>query len=279
MMQIGIRLHDIAPGTLEERVKIAHEQGFTCAHLALTKTVQEHSVENSALTPGYASYLRKKFAEHDVDIAVLGCYLNLAHPDQNEIKKIQERYFAHLRFASILGCSVVGTETGAPNKEYCYEPACHTEEALLTFITNLRPVVECAEKFGVILAIEPVWNHIVYNSKQALKVLKTIGSPNLRIILDPVNLLSVENSDRYEQVIKEAIEDLGRYTDVLHMKDFVVEDGRIISGAPGTGVMKYDTILDFVKKEKPYIQMTIEDSRPDNAEWSRKFLESCTADL
>ncbi len=278
-MQIGIRLHDVAPGTLEERVKIAHEQGFTCAHLALAKTVQDHSVENSALTPGYAAYLRKKFAEHDVDIAVLGCYLNLAHPDQEEIKRIQERYFAHLRFASILGCSVVGTETGAPNKEYCYEPACHTEEALQTFITNLRPVVECAEKFGVILAIEPVWSHIVYNSKQALKVLKAIGSPNLRIILDPVNLLSVENSDHYEQVIREAIEDLGGYTDVLHMKDFVVEDGSIISGAPGTGVMKYDAILDFVKREKPYIQMTIEDSRPDNAEWSRKFLESCAADL
>uniref|UniRef100_UPI000A55E6FC hypothetical protein n=1 Tax=Clostridium sp. NkU-1 TaxID=1095009 RepID=UPI000A55E6FC len=86
-MQIGIRLHDIAPGTLEERVKIAHEQGFACAHLALAKTVQEHSVENSALTPGYAAYLRKKFAEHDVDIAVLGCYLNLAHPDRSEIKK------------------------------------------------------------------------------------------------------------------------------------------------------------------------------------------------
>ena len=273
-MQIGIRLHDVAPGTLEERVKIAHEQGFTCVHLALAKTVQDHSVENSALTPGYAMYLRKKFAENDVDIAVLGCYLNLAHPDREEIKKIQERYFAHLRFASILGCGVVGTETGAPNEAYCYEPACHTEEALQTFITNLRPVVECAEKFGVILAIEPVWSHIVYNSEQALKVLKAIGSPNLRIILDPVNLLSAENSEHYQQVIREAIEDLGGYTDVIHMKDFVVEDGRIISGAPGTGIMKYDMIMDFVKKEKPYIQMTIEDSKPDNAEWSRKFLES-----
>jgi sugar phosphate isomerase/epimerase len=84
----------------------------------------------------------------------------------------------------------------------------------------------------------------------------------------------VENSGNYEQVIAEAIEDLGEYTDVLHMKDFVLEDGRIVSGAPGTGVMKYDGILDFVKKEKPYIQMTIEDSKPDNAEWSRKFLES-----
>ena len=272
-MQIGIRLHDVAPGTMEERVKIAHDQGFTCVHLALSKTVKEHSVENSALTPGYASYLRKMFAKYEMDIAVLGCYLNLAHPDPEEIKKIQERYFAHLRFASILGCSVVGTETGAPNAEYRYEPACHSEEALETFIKNFTPVVRCAEKFGVIMAIEPVWSHIVYNSKQALKVLKAIDSPNLRIILDPVNLLSVENSENREQVIGEAIEDLGQYTDVLHMKDFVIEGDRVVSSAPGTGVMKYDRILEFARKEKPYIQMTIEDSKPDNAEWSRKFLE------
>lgn len=273
-MQIGIRLHDIAPGTMEERVKIAHEQGFVCAHLALAKTVNEHSVENSALTPGYAAYLKNMFAENKIDIAVLGCYLNLANPDPEQLKKIQERYYAHLRFASMLGCSVVGTETGAPNTEYRYEPASHSEEALQIFIKNLRPVVECAEKFGVIMAIEPVWKHIVYDSKRALKVLKEINSPNLRIILDPVNLLSVENSEHYEQVIKEAIEDLGEYTDVLHMKDFVIEGDQVVSSAPGTGTMKYDAILDFAKKEKPYIQMTIEDSKPDNAEWSRKFLEN-----
>ena len=41
-MQIGIRLHDIEPGTLEQRVMRAHEQGFTCGHLALAKTVTEH---------------------------------------------------------------------------------------------------------------------------------------------------------------------------------------------------------------------------------------------
>lgn len=98
-----------------------------------------------------------------------------------------------------------GSQCGLP-----FEPACHTEEALQTFITNVRPVVACAEKFGVILAIEPVWSHIVYDSKQALRVLKEINSPNLQIILDPVNLLSVENSRDYESVFTQAIRDLGR---------------------------------------------------------------------
>ena len=57
------------------------------------------------------------------------------------------------------------------------------------------------------------------------------------------------------------------------MKDFVIEGDKVVSGAPGTGTMKYDTILNFIKKDKPFVQMTIEDSTPDNAEWSRKFLE------
>lgn len=79
-MQIGIRLHDTKKGTLEERVAIAEEQGFSCAHLALKKVISEYSVADSALTPGFSCYLKKLFAAHHLDVAVLGCYLNLATP-------------------------------------------------------------------------------------------------------------------------------------------------------------------------------------------------------
>ena len=80
-MQLGIRLHDIAPGTLEERLSIARQQGFKCGHLALTKVLADYP-GNQALTPGYAMYLRKLFAKYDIDIAVLGNYKNLANPDE-----------------------------------------------------------------------------------------------------------------------------------------------------------------------------------------------------
>ena len=46
-----------------------------------------------------------------MDIAVLGNYLNLAHPDEAALAAIQEKYYAHIRFASLLGCGMVGTET------------------------------------------------------------------------------------------------------------------------------------------------------------------------
>lgn len=272
-MQIGLRLHDAKKLPLEERLEVVSEQGFTCGHLALSKVISEYSVANSALTPGYAMYLKRLFAKNNLDVAVLGCYLNLANPNQDMLKETMKKYEAHIRFASILGVGVVGTETGAPNVEYKYEPACHGEEALETFIKNVRPVVEYAEKMGVIFAIEPVWNHIVWNPKRARKVLDAINSPNLKIILDPVNLLSIHNYEQREEVIREAIELLGEDVAVVHIKDFVVEDNQLVSVGAGTGMMNYEEILSFIKKEKPFIHVTLENTTPENAVACKKHIE------
>ena len=78
-MQIGIRLHDTKKGTLEERVAIAEEQGFSCAHLALKKVISEYSVADSALTPGFSCYLKKLFA------AVLAVLLALSFSGCSEL--------------------------------------------------------------------------------------------------------------------------------------------------------------------------------------------------
>ncbi|MGN0377129.1 MAG: sugar phosphate isomerase/epimerase family protein [Suilimivivens sp.] len=272
-MQLGIRLHDTKNLPLGDRLTEVNKQGFSCVHLALSKVIEENSVAPEALTPGYAMYLKRLFWEKKLDIAVLGCYLNLANPDPDKLKEIVERYKAHIRFAALLGCGVVGTETGAPNVEYKYEPACHSEEALELFIKNLRPVVEYAEKMGVIFAIEPVWNHIVYNPSRARKVLDEIGSPNLQIILDPVNLLDISNYEHQVEIVKEAVELLGKDVAVVHIKDYVVKDGKLDSVAAGTGNMDYTAIMKFIKERKPYIHTTLENTVPENAVQARKYIQ------
>ena len=89
--------------------------------LHFSKVISEYPVDDGALTPGYAMYLKKLFAKNGLDIAVLGCYLNLANPNEEQLAKITHRYLAHIRFASLLGEGVVGTETGAVNEEYKFE--------------------------------------------------------------------------------------------------------------------------------------------------------------
>lgn len=264
-MQFGIRLHDAVQAPIEERLKIIKEQGFTCAHVALSKVISENSVAPEALTPGYAMYLKRLFDKNELDCAVLGCYLNLANPDAAQLKAIQEKYKANIRFAAHLGAGVVGTETGAPNVEYKFEEACWNEESLQIFIKNLRPVVKYAEQMGVLMAIEPVVRHIVCNPVRARRVLDEIDSLNLRIILDPVNLLESYNYEKQDEIIDEAIELLGRDVAVLHVKDFVIKDGKLVSVPVGQGQCHWDRIIPYMKKEKPYMHATLEDTRPDNA--------------
>jgi sugar phosphate isomerase/epimerase len=225
-------------------------------------------------------YLKHAFADAGLDIAVLGNYLNLATPDADALKKNQEKYTAHLRFASMLGVGVVGTETGNPNTGYTYDPQkSHSDEALETFITNLRPVVRDAERFGVILAIEPVWRHIVYCPKRARTVLDEINSPNLQIIFDPVNLLDEANIDRREEVLEEAMTLLEKEIAVIHLKDYKKETGVRTCMAAGLGDMDYRPVLKFAKEKKTFIQATLENTKPENAAAAREYLRKLEESL
>lgn len=274
-MQFGIRLHDAVQVPLEERLPIVKEQGFKCAHVALSKVITENSVANEALTPGYAMYLKRLFEKNELDFAVLGCYLNLAHPDKNELKKIQEKYMAHIRFAAHLGCGVVGTETGAPNAEYKFDPnTCWTDDALKIFIEGVNPVVEYAEKMGVLLAIEPVVRHIVSTPERARKVLDEINSPNLRIILDPVNLLETFNYENQDEIFASAVELLGRDTAVLHVKDFQIQNDKLVSVPVGQGQCHWEKIMPYMKANKPFMHATLEDTKPENAVAALNYIQN-----
>jgi sugar phosphate isomerase/epimerase len=272
VMQLGIRLHDTTKLPFEERIREVHDLGFTCGHLALAKVIDEFPTTDEAMTPGLAMYIKNVFAKNNVDIAVLGCYLNMANPNKEQLDKAVHRYMAHIRFASLLGCGVVGTETGAPNETYTFTPECHTEEALRTLINNMRPIVRYAEQMGVIFAIEPVYRHIVWNAKQARKVLDEIASPNLQIIFDPVNLLDIANYQNRQEIIDETIDLLGPDIAMVHLKDFQIRDGKMLSVGCGLGEMDYTSILKFMKERKPYIHATLEDTKPENNQQAKNFI-------
>lgn len=279
MLQVGIRLHDVNTNgnpeekTMQARAEKAKLEGFSCVHLAYQKVMGQVCFDDAALNEGLACYTKRVFGQQGLDIAVLGCYLNLAHPDPEELAKIKSRYFGHLRVAALAGCSVVGTETGAPNAQYKLDANTHSREALDIFIRNLAEVVERAEHWGVSMAIEPVWNHIVYNADRAVEVLKAVRSPNLRIILDLVNLLCMENADDREEIFQDAFEKLRDHIAVVHIKDFVRRDGKLVSVAAGTGEMRYENLLRMVKQSKPFVQATLENTTNESAVQARELIE------
>ena len=273
-MNIGIRLHDTAPGTLKERLAFARAQGFSCAHVALSKVLDDFSMEEAPekLTEEYALRVRQEFDESGLECAVLGCYLNLADPDPERRARTQEIYKAHLRFAAKTGARVVGTETYANPESRFADPAPQSEEAFRLFMDSLRPVIRCAEETGAVLAVEPVWYHIISTPERAVRMLEELPSDNLQIILDAVNLISPEQADRAEDIVRNAVSLLGERVRILHMKDFVITpEGKMDACACGLGSMRYEQLLSFAAGRD--LPMTLENTVPENAEEARLHLE------
>ena len=272
-MNIGIRLHDTKPGTLRERLGYAAEQGFTCVQLAMSKAVPGFAMEKAPalLTKDLAAEVREELAGVKISCAVLGCYLGLAAAEEEEAARVREFYRAHLRFAAWIGAGCVGTETPpvtCPDGE-----GCRTEEHFHLLLDRVRPLAREAEELGVTLAIEPVCTHIVYNPVMAERMLNELDSPNVKIILDAVNLIDSAHADEADTIIREAIWRLGEETRVLHMMDFVpAPDRPRPRELPcGQGQMHYGDLLKLARDKG--LPMTLECTSPDNAEEARRFLE------
>lgn len=272
-MQIGIRLHDTAPGTLSERLGYARAQGFTCAHLALGKAVDGFVTAEAPrlLTDEFAREVRSDFEENGMECAVLGCYLNLADPDPESRAETQRIYRAHLRFAGRIGAKTVGTETYAHPKAAYPVPPGESEDAYRLFLDALRPVVRYAEETGTVISVEPVYSHIISTPERAERMLNDVSGDHLGIILDTVNLIGPEQIGHEDAVIEDALSRLGGRITVLHMKDYTVQNGMPVSGACGTGRMRYDRLIAYAKKYG--LPMTLEDTAPENAEQARFYLE------
>ena len=272
-MKIGIRLHDTIPGTLEQRLAFVRGQGFECTHLALSKTLPDFAMKDAPeklARPEFAEEIRGALERTDVRCAVLGCYLNLTHPDPEERERTREIYRAHLTFAGKIGAWMVGTETPSHPDWMPGEKARESEEAYRFFLEQLRPLVRVAEEENMILAVEPVYSHIISTPERAERMLEELRSDNLRIILDAVNLLGPGNADRREEVIREAIRRLGDRVALLHMKDYRMEEGQMPAMACGEGEMDYSMLMAFARERD--LSMTLENTKPENAERAKAVL-------
>lgn len=277
-MNIGIRLHDTAPGSLAERLGFARAQGFSCVHLALSKVIPGFSMGDAParLDGDLAEALKRDFKAQGLDCAVLGCYLKLATTDAEALAHTQAIYRAHLRFARMMGAGVVGTETplAAGEKLDSNDP-----ESLALFIRCVEPLARCAEEEGAILAIEPVACHIVNSPQRMEQVLDALKSENVRVILDAVNLLTRHNHRDAGAIVDEAIRRFGDRVSVLHMKDYTVDPNAFMTRACacGTGLMRYGRLLALARAKG--LPMTLENTTPENAEAARLLLEKQAEEL
>lgn len=77
-LQVGIRLHDMEPTSLENRLALAKEQGFSCIHLASKIIYKEYGIDRHGLTPGLAAHIRRECEKNNLTWIIHGVAVKVA---------------------------------------------------------------------------------------------------------------------------------------------------------------------------------------------------------
>ena len=70
-LSVGVRLHDLPEGTVEERIRMAGKLGFSCIQLPSKVLYKSFGINRSGLTHELADHLREVLDTNGVQVAVL----------------------------------------------------------------------------------------------------------------------------------------------------------------------------------------------------------------
>jgi len=93
-------------------------------------------------------------------------------------------------------------------------------------------------------------------------MLDTIPSPNLQVLFDPVNLLSKDNWQEQDRVIRESFDLFGDRIVIVHAKDFELEAGAPKPEVIGRGRFDFALLASLLKARKSCIDVLLEETTP-----------------
>ncbi len=290
MLKLGLRAHDlIKNATTEELAAAVNNYDRTlCLHFAPYKALADVP---RPLTEDWAEKTHRVLQKASIDIAILGCYINPAHPDPEKAEAELSVFENGIEMAPLLGMPIVATETGSrdPKNVRCEDT--WSEKNFSVFLKNVERLLKKAEKTGVTMALEAVADkNTIDNASRMLRVMETFKSPHLRVLFDAVNIMPIHKIDDYKTYYDETVCMLKDYISAMHIKDFEwvssnkefpyanPADGLVKNGnlPVGFGLMDWKMLFGIYKKYNvTNVPMTLENYKPETLKQSLKYVERC----
>ena len=272
----GLRAHDFGTKPSQELATHIASSGAQCVQLALAKALPgDHIFPHTLGTQGLAK-ISDDFHSNNLQIAVLGCYIDMVTANLADREQSFKRFEEHLEISASMGCNIVGTETGSPELYIQKDPANGRELAFEEAMLGITRLVKAAEKTwpnGVYVGMEPVADfHSLSTINHVDQMIKRLNSPALGIIFDPVNLIPVDGVDSMDTFLDECFAIFGQHIVAIHVKDYVMEDtpaGKRKSAALVAGLGEMDWVGLFkrlILAGKAEVPILLEEAGPADAE-------------
>jgi sugar phosphate isomerase/epimerase len=219
----------------------------------------------SSLTPERCHAIAQAYRSAKVRIRSLSVYTNLVHPDDAERKANLDFFEGMMKVARAMDVDTLVTEAGHynaagpdPHVEYFMQ-----EDVWHRTVATGKQLATLAERHKVTVLFEPFYRSFLASAKRARLFLEEVGSPRIRALLDPANLIEVNDLEEMFQQLKPWIECIHAKDRKLHVPPGV---------AAGKGDLDYVSFVRLANKYVPKAPLILEYVTPKDYKEALAFL-------
>ena len=253
---IGMATTEFRTHTNSALAKEFREQGIRTVQLFLTQTDSNYWRYNSrselaGMTPERSAEIAGIYRAAGLRIHSIGVYTNLIHPDAAERKASLAYFEAMMKVGNPMGVRTFITEAGHYRPEGP-EPSVpyHWQEAVWRqMVATAKELARMADAHDATVLLEPYFQGFLATAKRTRLFLEEVGSPRIRALLDPANLLEVNDLD-------EMFSQLQPWIECFHAKDRKLHVTQGV--AAGEGDLDYRKFVSLAAERKPAAPLILE---------------------
>lgn len=259
---LGARLHDYGKGTPDELFGRVAADGFAAVQLAYKKCIPGVKSYDD-VTPQLVADTVAAGRKHNIQVAVLGTYVELAIDDEERRLANAADFKSQLAVCKALNAGCIGTET----TNMALQPAGTTRErAQYLLCKSLEMILPEAERLGVTVAIEPVSYHSMNTPEATRRILDTMASPALKVIFDAGNLLTADAVQKQDALWERVGALLGDRIVAVHFKgETFGPDGAHHSSSLEDSVIDFDSAFRMLRTLPQTLPVLREEAVPERA--------------
>jgi sugar phosphate isomerase/epimerase len=272
-MKLLIRAHDLGVKGDTSVAEAVKKHDLDGVQLVAYKCTEDVKYEPGSITSERAAQLGRNLTELGCQIALIGAYFNCVHPNEEKIDRGIAVFKDYLSVAKDIGCHYVGSETGSYNGDpWIYHPMNHSDEALDRVVNTFGKLADYAGECGVNIAMEGAFGHVCHTPERLALAVSRIGRDNIGIIFDLYNYLDISNVSEAYDILDRGLEIFGKKILLFHVKDFIIEDGKLRQCGVGKGILDYDKILSKIYSSNPDAILVLEGTVGEDIDFAVSYL-------
>jgi sugar phosphate isomerase/epimerase len=196
----------------------------------------------AAISRDMADAVRVAAEDQGLAVAAVSATYNMIHPDPTVRRRGHDSLAVLAASAHRMGTRLLTLCTGTrdPADQWRAHPGNDASDAWRDLTASLETALTIADAHDVDLGIEPELANVVNSAAKARRIIDEMGSPRLKIILDPANLFEVAGLGEQRRIVTEGIDLLADRIVMAHAKDRDEAGG---FATAGKGVIDYDHYL------------------------------------